>query len=125
MFSIFAVPNNGKKLNIKNHKTMKTIYRICWMVTESVDPAMRSNNNRHELICETLEEAEKAFAEELAATLMKPVSSLGYNPSESEWRKYHTYLCLDKVIVEKDDETGAEFISDIEEVKTSDYYWAE
>ena len=125
MFSIFAVPNNGKKLNLKNHKTMKTIYRICWMVTESVDPVMRSNNNRHELICETLEEAETAFSEELAATLMKPVIILGYDPSESEWRKYHTYLCLDKVTIEKDDETGAEFISNIEGVKTSDYYWAE
>lgn len=104
---------------------MKTMYRIGWMPTENVDPAMRSNNNKHELICETLEEAETAFSEELAATLMNPVSSLGYNPSESEWRKYHTYLCLDKVTFEKDDETGAEFISNIEGVKTSDYYWAE
>lgn len=25
MFSIFAVPDNGKKLNLKNHKTMKAI----------------------------------------------------------------------------------------------------
>ncbi len=104
---------------------MKTMYRIGWMPTESVDPAMRSNNNRHELICETLEEAETAFSEELAATLMKPVIILGYDPNESEWRKYHTYLCLDKVTIEKDDETGAEFISNIEGVKTSDYYWAE
>ena len=104
---------------------MKTMYRIGWMPTESVDPAMRSNNNGHELICETLEEAEKAFSEELAATLMNPAYNLGYSPSESEWRKYHTYLCLDKVTFEKDGETGADIISDIEEVKTSEYYWAE
>lgn len=104
---------------------MKTMYRIGWMPTESVDPAMRSNNNGHELICETLEEAEKAFSEELAATLMNPACNLGYSSSESEWRKSHTYLCLDKVTFEKDGETDADIISDIEEVKTSEYYWAE
>ena len=111
--------------HLQTQEAMKTMYRIGWMPTESVDPAMRSNNNGHELICETLEEAEKAFSEELVATLMNPACNLGYSSSESEWRKYHTYLCLDKVTFEKDGETGADIISDIEEVKTSEYYWAE
>lgn len=86
-------------------------YSVKWNETESLNPVLESQGFEREMVCDSLEDAQAIFNEELEATSLKKVSGLNFEPSEREWRSQATTLSI--------------YDMDGCEVETSEHYWIE
>ena len=86
-------------------------YSVKWNETESLNPVLESQGLEREVVCDSLEEAQAIFKEELEAISLKKVSGLDFEPSEREWRSHATTLSI--------------YDMDGCEVETSEHYWIE
>ena len=86
-------------------------YSVKWNETESLNPVLESKGFEREMVCDSLEEAQAVFKNELEETSLKKVSGLNFEPSEREWRSQATALSI--------------YDMDGCEVETSERYWIE
>ena len=86
-------------------------YSVKWNETESLNPVLESQGLEREVVCDSLEEAQDTFKDELEATSLTKVSGLVFEPSEREWRSHATTLSI--------------YDMDGCEVETSEHYWIE
>ena len=75
---------------------------------------------RWRIICNTLEEARKAFDEELAHSRYRKVEDIPFQPTKEQLDKFSFHLTIDKVTSVDDDEEG-----DYETILTSEQLFYE